>query len=201
MVVEARAGRRVLDRDPASAAAVFRWIEEIGPIGLAEIRRLLGLLRTESEARALMAPAGSRAGWTSPRDDAQSGPASERRWVNTMLTCEARWASPEAVMALPNADFHSAPRRAAVSYGGARDRAVRARGGCSMRGPAHRDPPVGGFDSTNQESAFLTRISATRAGSSRAAKCPVSGRVIDRAPRSRARSASRSGGRDQSWSP
>jgi hypothetical protein len=45
------------------------------------------------------------------------------------------------------------------------------------------------------------RISATRAGCSRAAKCPVSGSAIDWAPRSTARLASRSGGRDQSCSP
>jgi hypothetical protein len=45
------------------------------------------------------------------------------------------------------------------------------------------------------------RISATRSGCSSAAKCPVSGSEIDVAPRSRARVASRSAGRDQSRSP
>ena len=61
-------------------------------------------------------------------------------------------------------------------------------------------PPIGlqSWRDRSQEPACSRRSSATRAGCSRAAKCPVSRSVIDRAPRSKAKSASRSGTRDQS---
>ena len=49
-----------------------------------------------------------------------------------------------------------------------------------------------------QPPTLARRISATRAGCSSAAKCPVSSSAIDSAPGSRARFASRSGTRDQS---
>ena len=54
MVVQAGAGRRVLNRDPAAAAGAFRRIEDVGRTGLADMRRLLGVLRTDTEAAALL---------------------------------------------------------------------------------------------------------------------------------------------------
>src|SRR5262249_16838599 len=56
----------------------------------------------------------------------------------------------------------------------------------------------GGGVTRGQAPAWARRISATRAGCSRAAKCPVSGSEIDSAPRSSARLASRSRRCDQS---
>ena len=54
MVVQAGAGRRVLDRDRAAAAGAFQRIEDTGRTGLAEMRRLLGVLRTESDVPELL---------------------------------------------------------------------------------------------------------------------------------------------------
>jgi signal transduction histidine kinase len=54
MVVQAGAGRRVLDRDRAAAAGAFQRIEDTGRTGLAEMRRLLGVLRTEADAPELL---------------------------------------------------------------------------------------------------------------------------------------------------
>lgn len=47
MVVQASAGRRVLDRDPALAAESLAVIERTGRNALDELRRLLGVLRDE----------------------------------------------------------------------------------------------------------------------------------------------------------
>ena len=54
MVVQAGAGRRVLDRDRAAAADAFQRIEDTGRTGLAEMRRLLGVLRTEADTPELL---------------------------------------------------------------------------------------------------------------------------------------------------
>ena len=54
MVVQAGAGRRVLDRDRAAAVGAFQRIEDTGRTGLAEMRRLLGVLRTEADAAELL---------------------------------------------------------------------------------------------------------------------------------------------------
>jgi signal transduction histidine kinase len=50
MVVQAGAARMVIDRDPASAAGALQHIEETGRTGLAEMRRLVGILETGDEA-------------------------------------------------------------------------------------------------------------------------------------------------------
>jgi signal transduction histidine kinase len=50
MTVQAAAAQRVLDKDPAKAAEALRAIEDAGHDALAEMRRLLGLLRTEEES-------------------------------------------------------------------------------------------------------------------------------------------------------
>ncbi len=54
MVVQAGAGRVTIERDPAEAAAAFQRIEETGRTGLAEMRRLVGILQREEEAAALV---------------------------------------------------------------------------------------------------------------------------------------------------
>jgi signal transduction histidine kinase len=54
MVVQAGAGRRVLDRDRDKAAEAFRRIEESGRTGLVEMRRLLGIFRSDADAPALL---------------------------------------------------------------------------------------------------------------------------------------------------
>jgi len=49
MTVQAAAAGRVLDHDPDKAAEALKAIEEAGHDALAEMRRLLGLLRTEEQ--------------------------------------------------------------------------------------------------------------------------------------------------------
>ena len=49
MVLQARGGRRVLHTDPADAREAFATIEQTGQRALAEMRRLLGILRTSDE--------------------------------------------------------------------------------------------------------------------------------------------------------
>jgi signal transduction histidine kinase len=53
MVVQAGAARVIIDRDPAGAAAAVQRIEDSGRTGLAEMRRLVGILETDEEAAAL----------------------------------------------------------------------------------------------------------------------------------------------------
>jgi signal transduction histidine kinase len=56
MVVQAGAARRTLGRDPVRAATVLEAIEGTGRQALAEMRRLLGVLRTDDEATASLLP-------------------------------------------------------------------------------------------------------------------------------------------------
>ena len=49
MVVQAGAARAVLERDPEEAAGPFARIEETGRTGLAEMRRLLGMLKADDD--------------------------------------------------------------------------------------------------------------------------------------------------------
>jgi signal transduction histidine kinase len=56
MVVQAGAARRTLARDPLRAATVLEAIEGTGRQALAEMRRLLGVLRTDDEATASLLP-------------------------------------------------------------------------------------------------------------------------------------------------
>ena len=53
-MVQAGAGRRVIDRDRTAATEAFRRIEDTGRTGLAEMRRLLGILRTHTEVPTLL---------------------------------------------------------------------------------------------------------------------------------------------------
>lgn len=50
MVVQAGAGRRVAEADPARAAATLGAIEEVGREALADLRRMVGVLREENGA-------------------------------------------------------------------------------------------------------------------------------------------------------
>ena len=50
MIVQAGAARTVLDRDPAGAEAAIAHVEETGRAGLAEMRRLIGVLTDAGEA-------------------------------------------------------------------------------------------------------------------------------------------------------
>lgn len=56
MVVQAGGARRTLDRDPERARAVIESIEATGRQALTEMRRLLGVLRTDDEATDTLAP-------------------------------------------------------------------------------------------------------------------------------------------------
>jgi signal transduction histidine kinase len=53
MVVQARGGRRLLDSEPDEARSAFDTIELTGQRALAEMRRLLGMLRADDEQLAL----------------------------------------------------------------------------------------------------------------------------------------------------
>jgi len=53
MVVQAAGARTVLDRDPAETAVALQRIEDTGRAGLAEMRRLLGILKTDDADRVL----------------------------------------------------------------------------------------------------------------------------------------------------
>jgi signal transduction histidine kinase len=53
MVVQAGAGKRVMESDPDGARKAFESIERSGRQALAEMRRLLGILRTDREGLAL----------------------------------------------------------------------------------------------------------------------------------------------------
>jgi signal transduction histidine kinase len=55
MVVQAGAARSVVDRDPAAAKEAIGRVEETGRVGLAEMRRLIGVL-TEDGSKAALAP-------------------------------------------------------------------------------------------------------------------------------------------------
>jgi signal transduction histidine kinase len=49
MTVQAGAARRILDRDPESARVAMRTIEGLGRTALSEMRRIVGVLRTERD--------------------------------------------------------------------------------------------------------------------------------------------------------
>ncbi|GAA4103340.1 sensor histidine kinase [Actinomadura miaoliensis] len=49
MTVQAGAARRILDRDPGSAREAMTTIEEVGRTALSEMRRIVGVLRTERD--------------------------------------------------------------------------------------------------------------------------------------------------------
>jgi signal transduction histidine kinase len=53
MVIQAGAARRAAPEDPATARVAFRAVEQTGRAALAEMRRLLDMLRTEEEEPAL----------------------------------------------------------------------------------------------------------------------------------------------------
>jgi signal transduction histidine kinase len=53
MVVQAGAARTVVDRDPAEAKAAMARVEDMGRTGLAEMRRLIGVLTADEPAGAL----------------------------------------------------------------------------------------------------------------------------------------------------
>jgi signal transduction histidine kinase len=53
MIIQAGAGGRVVQRDPARAGDAFAAIEKAGRQALAEMRRLLGILRTDREGLSL----------------------------------------------------------------------------------------------------------------------------------------------------
>ncbi|HYJ60543.1 MAG TPA: sensor histidine kinase [Actinomycetota bacterium] len=55
MVVQAGAARTVIDRDPGEASAAIRRVEETGRVGLAEMRRLIGVLQ-DTPTDAALAP-------------------------------------------------------------------------------------------------------------------------------------------------
>jgi len=54
IVVQAEAGPVAMERDPAAAAATFDTISAVGKQALAEMRRLLGVLKTGGSGRLAM---------------------------------------------------------------------------------------------------------------------------------------------------
>ncbi|MFC5187352.1 sensor histidine kinase [Actinomadura harenae] len=58
MTVQAGAARRIIDRDPGGAREAMSTIEEVGRTALSEMRRIVGVLRTERDelARGELAP-------------------------------------------------------------------------------------------------------------------------------------------------
>ncbi|HEV3274740.1 MAG TPA: sensor histidine kinase [Candidatus Dormibacteraeota bacterium] len=56
MVLQATAGRRLARRDPANAAAAFEVIEQTGRDALSDMRRAIGVLKTDSVEAASLAP-------------------------------------------------------------------------------------------------------------------------------------------------
>jgi signal transduction histidine kinase len=56
MIIQAGAGRRLAERDPGAAAACAELIERMGRESLAELRRLLGVMRDQREPAAALAP-------------------------------------------------------------------------------------------------------------------------------------------------
>ena len=56
VVVQAQAGQRVVDSDPAKAREVLNTIEHIGRDSVDEMRRMLGVLRSEGEGEAELRP-------------------------------------------------------------------------------------------------------------------------------------------------
>jgi signal transduction histidine kinase len=56
MVLQATAGRRLARRDPANAAAAFEVIEQTGRDALSDLRRAIGVLKTDSLEASSLAP-------------------------------------------------------------------------------------------------------------------------------------------------
>ena len=56
MVLQATAGRRLARRDPANAAAAFEVIEQTGRDALADLRRAIGVLKTDAAEAAALTP-------------------------------------------------------------------------------------------------------------------------------------------------
>jgi signal transduction histidine kinase len=56
MVLQATAGRRLARRDPANAGAAFEVIEQTGRDALADLRRAIGVLKTDSAEAAALTP-------------------------------------------------------------------------------------------------------------------------------------------------
>lgn len=54
MIVQAGAARTVVERDPGQAALALRRIEDTGRFGMAEMRRLIGVLKADDEQAELM---------------------------------------------------------------------------------------------------------------------------------------------------
>ena len=54
MIVQAGAARTVVERDPGEAALALRRIEDTGRFGMAEMRRLIGVLKADDEQAELM---------------------------------------------------------------------------------------------------------------------------------------------------
>jgi signal transduction histidine kinase len=52
MTVQAGAARRIMDRDPASAREAIETIEQVGRSALSEMRRIVGVLRTDRDLAA-----------------------------------------------------------------------------------------------------------------------------------------------------
>ncbi|MDL4777024.1 MULTISPECIES: sensor histidine kinase [Thermomonosporaceae] len=52
MTVQAGAARRIIDRDPGSAREAMSTIEEVGRTALSEMRRIVGVLRTDRDTEA-----------------------------------------------------------------------------------------------------------------------------------------------------
>ncbi|MHB8488629.1 MAG: sensor histidine kinase [Candidatus Dormibacteria bacterium] len=56
MVLQATAGRRLARRDPANAAAAFEVIEQTGRDALSDVRRAIGVLKTDPAEAAALSP-------------------------------------------------------------------------------------------------------------------------------------------------
>ena len=171
MVVQAGAARAVSGSDPAATAEALRQIEASGRTGLAEMRRLLEVLKAERRRRE-GAAAGPRPPRRAPRRDAGLGPAGRSGRRRSAATAVAR-RRPVRLPHRPGGAHQRPPACRRRERPGRRALAGRARARDRRRRPGPPDDP---------EASGGHGLIGMRAGSWGAARRP---RPANREPRAR----------------